>query len=80
MTIQIDGIDHLNIGALSALPDDAPVVMLNLMRFRDQSLDGKGSGLDAYLRYSALGIKLIKARRHAHRHPRDLHKLASTKE
>ncbi len=49
MTIQIHGIDHLNIGALSALPDDAPVVMLNLMRFRDQSLDGKGSGRDAYL-------------------------------
>jgi len=28
----------------------------------DQSLDGKGSGWDAYLRYSALAIKLIKAR------------------
>jgi uncharacterized protein (DUF1330 family) len=55
-------IDHLNIDALSALADDAPVVMLNLMRFRDQSLDGKGSGWDAYLRYSALAIKLIKAR------------------
>jgi uncharacterized protein (DUF1330 family) len=62
MTIQIHGIDHLNIEALSALPDDAPVVMLNLMRFRDRSLDGKGSGWDAYRRYSALAIKLIKAR------------------
>jgi hypothetical protein len=55
-------VDHLNIEALSALPDDAPVVMLNLMRFRGHSLDGKGSGWDAYLRYSALAIKLIKAR------------------
>ncbi|HEY2609538.1 MAG TPA: DUF1330 domain-containing protein [Reyranella sp.] len=36
--------------------------MLNLMRFRDRSLDGNGSGWDAYLRYSALAIKLIKAR------------------
>jgi uncharacterized protein (DUF1330 family) len=62
MTIQIHGIDNLNIEALSALPDDAPVVMLNLMRFRDRSLDGKGSGWDAYLRYSALAIKLIKTR------------------
>ncbi|HEV3494364.1 MAG TPA: DUF1330 domain-containing protein [Reyranella sp.] len=44
------------------MPDEAPVVMLNLMRFREQSLDGKGSGWDAYLRYSALAIKLIKAR------------------
>jgi len=55
-------VDHLNIESLSTLPDDAPVVMLNLMRFRDRSLDGKGSGWDAYLRYSALAIKLIKVR------------------
>ena len=46
---------------LRALPDDEPVVMLNLMRFREKSLDGKGSGWDAYLRYSGLAIKLIKA-------------------
>jgi uncharacterized protein (DUF1330 family) len=51
----------LNEQALRALADDEPVVMLNLMRFRDQSLDGNGSGWDAYLRYSALTIKLIKA-------------------
>jgi uncharacterized protein (DUF1330 family) len=55
-------IERLNVEALSALPDEAPVVMLNLMRFRAKSLDGKGSGWDAYLRYSALAIKLIKAR------------------
>jgi uncharacterized protein (DUF1330 family) len=54
-------IDHLNDAALSALPDDAPVVMLNLMRFRETSLDGNGSGWDAYLRYSKLTIGLIKA-------------------
>ncbi len=55
-------IDLLNEQALSALPDDGPVTMLNLMRFRERSLDGNGSGWDAYLRYSALTIKLIKAR------------------
>jgi len=55
-------IERLNVEALSALPDEAPVVMLNLMRFRTKSLDGHGSGWDAYLRYSALAIKLIKAR------------------
>jgi uncharacterized protein (DUF1330 family) len=55
-------IERLNIEALSMLPVEAPVVMLNLMRFREKSLDGKGSGWDAYLRYSALAIKLIKAR------------------
>ena len=55
-------IDHLNEQDLKALPDKGPVVMLNLMRFRERSLDGNGSGWDAYLRYSALTIKLIKAR------------------
>lgn len=54
-------IADLNDDALRALPDDAPVVMLNLMRFRDASLDGNGTGWDAYLRYSRLSIKLIKA-------------------
>lgn len=54
-------IDHLNIDGLKALPDVGPVTMLNLVRFRERSLDGNGSGWDAYLRYSALTIKLIKA-------------------
>ena len=62
MTARTPTVDHLNIEALSGLTDDTPVVMLNLMRFRAHSLDGKGSGWDAYLRYSALAIKLIKAR------------------
>lgn len=44
-------IDHRNEEALKALPDDGPVTMLNLMRFRERSLDGKASGWDAYLRY-----------------------------
>ena len=54
-------IDNLNVRGLGALSDDEPVVMLNLMRFHERSLDGNGSGWDAYLRYSALTIKLIKA-------------------
>jgi len=37
-------------------------VMVNLMRFRARSLDGDGSGWDAYLRYSALTVPMIKAR------------------
>jgi uncharacterized protein (DUF1330 family) len=61
MTTQAHRVDHLNIEALAALPDDAPVTKLNLMRFRERSLDDNGSGWDAYLRYSALTIKLIKA-------------------
>ena len=55
-------IDGLNADDVAALPDKGPVVMLNLMRFRERSLDGNGSGWDAYLRYSALAIREIKAR------------------
>jgi uncharacterized protein (DUF1330 family) len=36
--------------------------MVNLMRFHERSLDGDGSGWDAYLRYSALTVPMIKAR------------------
>ena len=46
-------VDLLNIEGLKALELDVPVVMLNLMRFHERSLDGDGSGWDAYLRYSA---------------------------
>lgn len=55
-------IEDLNVELLAGLADGGPVVMLNLMRFREHSLDGNGSGWDAYLRYSALAIKQIKAR------------------
>ncbi|WP_398472389.1 DUF1330 domain-containing protein [Tardiphaga sp.] len=56
------GVDLLNIEGLLALKQDDPVVMINLMRFRNTSLDGDGSGWDAYLRYSALTVPMIKAR------------------
>ena len=56
------GVDLLNVKGLEALDPQAPVVMVNLMRFRERSLDGDGSGWDAYLRYSALTVPMIKAR------------------
>jgi uncharacterized protein (DUF1330 family) len=56
------GVDLLNIKGLEELEHQGPVVMLNLMRFRERSLDGDGSGWDAYLRYSALTVPMIKAR------------------
>lgn len=55
------GVDLLNIEGLKEM-DQGPVVMVNLMRFREHSLDGDGSGWDAYLRYSALTVPMIKAR------------------
>ncbi|MEN3348475.1 MAG: hypothetical protein V7632_2110 [Bradyrhizobium sp.] len=56
------GVDLLNVKGLGELDRQAPVVMVNLMRFRERSLDGDGSGWDAYLRYSALTVPMIKAR------------------
>ena len=56
------GVDLLNIEGLKQLEHQGPVVMVNLMRFFDRSLDGNGSGWDAYLRYSALTVPMIKAR------------------
>ena len=56
------GVDLLNIEGLEALDRQQPVVMVNLMRFHPRSLDGDGSGWDAYLRYSALTVPMIKAR------------------
>lgn len=56
------GVDLLNVEGLRDLKHEGPIVMVNLMRFRDRSLDGEGSGWDAYLRYSALTVPMIKAR------------------
>jgi len=54
--------DVLNEEFVKSLPDNGPVVMLNLLRFRERSADGNGSGWDAYLRYSQMTMPLIKAR------------------
>src|SRR5258707_10794015 len=59
------GVDLLNIEGLKELEHQGPIVMVNLMRFRDRSLDGDGSGWDAYLRYSAYRADDQGARRHA---------------
>lgn len=55
-------VDLLNIKGLRELEHQGQVVMVNLMRFHERSLDGDGSGWDAYLRYSALTVPMIKAR------------------
>ena len=52
----------LNEAFVKSLPDKGPVVMLNMLRFKERSADGNGSGWDAYLRYSQMTMPLIKAR------------------
>jgi uncharacterized protein (DUF1330 family) len=55
-------VSHLNDDLLRALPDEGPVVMVNLVRLRARALDGDGTGWDAYQRYSRAVVKLLKAR------------------
>lgn len=50
----------LNEDLVRSLPDHGPVVMVNLVRFRERSLDGNGSGWDAYARYSKGDMPLLK--------------------
>ncbi len=40
------------IDQLEASSDDGPVTMLNLVKYRDRSLDGAGTGREAYQRYT----------------------------
>lgn len=60
MAVTIAGPRALNEALLRGLPDNGPVVMVNLVRFREQSLDGNGSGWDAYARYSKGDMPLLK--------------------
>lgn len=53
-------IDEVHDDVLATIPDDVPVVMVNLMKFRAASADGDGTGWDAYLRYSRQVHPLIK--------------------
>tara|TARA_R110002072_G_scaffold36301_4_gene107015 strand:- start:3917 stop:4315 length:399 start_codon:yes stop_codon:yes gene_type:complete len=52
--------DGLNQELLLSLPDEGPIVMVNLVRFREHSLDGHGSGFEAYTRYSKGDMPLLK--------------------
>ena len=50
----------LNEEFVRSLPDEGAVVMVNLVRFRERSRDGNGTGWDAYSRYSRGDMPLLK--------------------
>jgi uncharacterized protein (DUF1330 family) len=54
--------DPSRIQALLADPDQGPVVMLNLLKFREKAQGEPGSGADAYRRYGDAVIKMVEAR------------------
>ena len=45
--------------ALKNHPEEGPVYMVNLVKYREKSLDGNGSGRDAYKRYAAVVSPLL---------------------
>jgi uncharacterized protein (DUF1330 family) len=49
------------IEALLKNPDQGPIVMLNLLKFKPRADGAKGSGEDAYNRYGAVAIKMVEA-------------------
>ncbi len=46
---------------LAQAPDDGPVVMLNLLKFKAKATDGSGSGAAAYGRYGDAAVEMIEA-------------------
>ncbi|HKN01864.1 MAG TPA: DUF1330 domain-containing protein [Candidatus Binataceae bacterium] len=50
------------IQALLTDPDQGPVVMLNLLKFKERADGEEGSGADAYRRYGDAVIKMVEAR------------------
>lgn len=47
---------------LAAAPDDAPVVMLNLLKFKDRADVGDASGAEAYGRYGSRARRMVEER------------------
>jgi uncharacterized protein (DUF1330 family) len=48
--------------ALVQAPDDGPVVMLNLLKFKARTDDGGSSGSDEYRKYGDAAVEMIEAR------------------
>jgi uncharacterized protein (DUF1330 family) len=47
---------------LMAAPDTGPVVMLNLLKFKERASEGDGSGGDAYRKYGDSVTKMVEQR------------------
>ena len=48
--------------ALASAPDDGPVVMLNLLKFKEQADDARETGAEAYRQYSDAAVAMIEER------------------
>jgi len=45
--------------SFAANANEGPVVMINMLKFREKSLDGNGTGAEAYARYGALASPFV---------------------
>lgn len=48
--------------ALASAPDEGPVVMLNLLKFKEKATDGNASGASEYGKYSDVVVQMVEAR------------------
>lgn len=48
--------------ALAEAPDDQPVTMLNLLKYKARADTGEGSGEDAYAKYGATAVAMVEER------------------
>lgn len=53
---------EFELDALRQHPDSGPVTMLNLVKFRRRSLDDRGTGRKAYMRYAKVAEQLVEQR------------------
>jgi len=51
-----------NLDAIRESTDDGAVTMLNLVKYRERSTDGAGSGRDAYKRYTDAAVHEVESR------------------
>ena len=47
---------------LMEAPDEGPVVMLNLLKFKERADGAEGSGASAYARYGDAAVQMVEAR------------------
>jgi uncharacterized protein (DUF1330 family) len=47
--------------ALASAPDDGPVVMINLLKFKAQAADGSSTGAQSYGRYTDAVVSMVEA-------------------
>jgi len=62
MEVGKETMSTFNLAEIAQSSDNGPVTMLNLVKYRDRSLDGDGSGREAYQRYTQKAQGYVESR------------------